>query len=86
MVFRVSMPLVLPGVASGALMVLLTTLKKIPATLMLRPTGCETLATRLWTHTSVEAYSAAAPYAALLVVPAITPTWILVSRVFREAK
>lgn len=84
--FRVSLPLVLPGVASGALMVLLTAVKELPATLMLRPTGFETLATRLWTYTSVESYSAAAPFAALLVVLAITPTWILVQRVFREAK
>jgi iron(III) transport system permease protein len=84
--FRVTLPLVLPGVASGALMVLLTAVKELPATLMLRPTGFETLATRLWTYTSVESYSAAAPYAALLVVLAITPTWILVSRVFKEPK
>jgi iron(III) transport system permease protein len=67
-------------------MVLLTAVKELPATLMLRPTGFETLATRLWTYTSVESYSAAAPYAALLVVLAITPTWILVSRVFKEPK
>lgn len=84
--FRVSLPLALPGVASGALMVLLTAVKELPATLMLRPTGFETLATRLWTYTSVESYAAAAPYAALLVILAITPTWILVSRVFKEPR
>ena len=84
--FRVSLPLALPGVASGALMVLLTSVKELPATLMLRPTGFETLATRLWTYTSVESYAAAAPYAALLVILAIAPTWILVARVFKEPK
>ncbi|MEE2570985.1 iron ABC transporter permease [Pseudarthrobacter sp. J64] len=84
--FRISLPMALPGVAAGALMVLLTAIKELPATLMLRPTGFETLATRLWTYTSVESYSAAAPYAALLVVLAITPTWILVARVFKEPK
>ncbi|MGG5753673.1 ABC transporter permease [Zafaria sp. Z1313] len=81
---KVTLPLALPGIASGALLVLLTAVKELPATLMLRPTGFETLATRLWTHTSVNAYAAAAPYAALLVLLAIAPTWILVARVFRE--
>lgn len=81
---RVTLPLALPGIASGALMVLLTAIKELPATLLLRPTGMETLATRLWTHTSVNAYAAAAPYAALLVLLAVVPTWILVARVFKE--
>jgi iron(III) transport system permease protein len=55
-------------------------MKELPATLLLRPTGMETLATRLWSHTSVVAYAAAAPYAALLVLIAAVPTWLLVSR------
>ncbi|GAA2560802.1 iron(III) transport system permease protein [Neomicrococcus aestuarii] len=81
---RVTLPLALPGIASGALTVLLTAVKELPATLMLRPTGFETLATRLWTHTGVNAYAAAAPFAALLVILAILPTWLLVNRVLRE--
>ena len=81
---RVTLPLALPGIASGALTVLLTAVKELPATLMLRPTGFETLATRLWTHTGVNAYAAAAPFAALLVILAIVPTWLLVTRVLRE--
>ena len=76
---RVTLPLVLPGVGTGAALVLLTAMKELPATLMLRPTGLDTLATRLWTHTAVEAYAAAAPYAALLVALASVPTWLLVS-------
>ncbi len=47
---------------------------------MLRPTGMETLATRLWAHTSVTEFAAAAPYAALLVAIAAVPTWLLVNR------
>ncbi len=81
---RVTLPLALPGIASGALTVLLTAVKELPATLMLRPTGFETLATRLWTHTGVNAYAAAAPFAALLVILAIVPTWLLVTRVLRD--
>jgi len=76
----VTLPLALPGVGAGAALVFLTCMKELPATLLLRPTGMDTLATRLWTHTSVAEYAAAAPYAALLVVIAAVPTWWLATR------
>ena len=80
-VFRtITLPLTAPGIGAGAALVFLTCMKELPATLLLRPTGMETLATRLWTHTQVAQYAAAAPYAALLVVIAAVPTWLLVSR------
>jgi iron(III) transport system permease protein len=37
----------------------------------------ETLATRLWSHTEINAYAAAAPYAAALVLLAALPTFVL---------
>ena len=55
-------------------------MKELPATLLLRPTGMDTLATELWSQTTVGAYAAAAPYAALLVVLSSVPTWLLASR------
>lgn len=77
-VFRtVTVPLTLPGIGAGAALVFLTCMKELPATLLLRPTGADTLATELWTHTSVAAYAAAAPYAAMLVLMAAVPTWLL---------
>ena len=74
---RVTLPLAGPGIAAGAALVLLTIMKELPATLLLRPTGMDTLATRLWTETGSGAYAAAAPYAALLVVLAAVPTFLL---------
>ena len=74
---RVTLPVMAPGIGAGAAMVSLAAMKELPATIMLRPTGMETLATRLWTHTSVEAYAAAAPYAGLLIALAAIPTWLL---------
>lgn len=74
----VTLPLMLPGIGAGAALVFLTCMKELPATLLLRPTGVDTLATELWTHTTVAAYAAAAPYAALLVVVSAVPTWLLV--------
>ncbi len=66
-----------PGAAAGALLVLLTAMKELPATLMLRPTGLDTLATELWSRTEVAAYGAAAPYALALVLLAAVPAWLL---------
>lgn len=74
---RVIVPIAGPGILAGAALVSLSVLKELPATLMLRETGVETLATRLWNETSVSAYAAAAPYALLLVVVAGIPAWLL---------
>lgn len=73
----ITLPLVAPGLGAGAALVFLTCMKELPATLLLRPTGFDTLATELWTNTSVAAYAAAAPYAAILVLIAAVPTWWL---------
>jgi iron(III) transport system permease protein len=57
--------------------VFLTCMKELPATILLRPTGMETLATELWSQTEVNAYAAAAPYAVALVLLAALPTFVL---------
>ncbi|WP_200845918.1 ABC transporter permease [Mycolicibacterium vanbaalenii] len=67
----------LPGIAAGAALVLLTCMKELPVTLLLHPTGTDTLATRLWNYSTVSDYAAAAPYAAALLVFAAVPTAIL---------
>lgn len=74
---RVSLPLASPGLAAGACLVFLTVMKELPATLLLRPTGTETLATRLWTFTAENDYAAGAPYAAALVLFASAPAAFL---------
>jgi len=75
--WRVTVPLALPSVGIGALLVAITTMKELPATLLLRPTGVQTLATELWNRTVVFEFGAAAPYAALLVLVAAVPAVIL---------
>lgn len=61
----------------GGLLVAVTAMKELPATLMLLPIGANTLATELWRHTSVTAYAAAAPYAIALVLVASIPAYLL---------
>ncbi|WP_414601894.1 ABC transporter permease [Micrococcus sp.] len=77
---RVTLPLALPGIGAGAALVLLTAMKELPATLLLRPTGTDTLATRLWSATGVGRYAEAAPYALTLVLLAAVPAWVVVHR------
>ncbi|GGS58189.1 ABC transporter permease [Planobispora rosea] len=81
---EVTLPLALPGVLAGAALVFLTAMKELPATLLLRPTGMDTLATRLWTETGSGAYGAAAPYAALLMLLAAVPGFVLGRRSLEE--
>src|SRR5690606_6864175 len=71
----VTLPLAAPGVAAGAALTFVVCMKELPATLLLRPTGMDTLATRLWTETGVGAYADAAPYAAALILLAAVPSY-----------
>lgn len=74
---HVVLPLAFPSIGLGALLVFLTAMKELPATLMLRPIGVETLATQIWSFASISRFNEAAPYALLLIVVAAVPTFIL---------
>jgi iron(III) transport system permease protein len=77
-VFRtLTLPLARPGIMAGAALVFLTVMKELPATILLRPTGMDTLATELWNRTSVADYAAASPYALLLILIAAIPAALL---------
>jgi iron(III) transport system permease protein len=78
------LPLVGKGVAAGAGLVFLTTMKELPATLLLRPTEFETLAVRIWSATSEGFYTRAAFAALVLIIMAAVPMYFLVSRDLRE--
>ncbi|MER7110995.1 ABC transporter permease [Streptomyces sp. NPDC000229] len=73
----VTVPLAAPGVAAGAALTFVVCMKELPATLLLRPTGMDTLATRLWTETGAGSFAAAAPYAAVLILLAAVPSYLL---------
>jgi iron(III) transport system permease protein len=70
-------PIALPSMSLGVLLVFLTAMKELPATLMLRPTGMDTLATQIWSAASISRFNEAAPYALILVLVAAIPTFIL---------
>jgi iron(III) transport system permease protein len=73
----ITLPIAFPSIALGTLLVFLTAMKELPATLMLRPIGMETLATQVWSYAAVSKFNEAAPYALLLIVIAAVPTFLL---------
>jgi iron(III) transport system permease protein len=77
---RVTLPQVLPGLSAGGLLVFLTVMKELPATLLLSPIGFNTLATRIWSATSEGLLTQAAVPAILLVLISAIPTTIMVWR------
>ncbi len=76
----VTLPLIRPGIFAGAALVFLSAMKELPATLLLRPIGFETLATEIWKLTSVGAYSRAALPALLLIAASAPFVYLLSSR------
>jgi iron(III) transport system permease protein len=82
---RITVPLVAPGLLAGSALVFLSTMKELPATLLLRPIGFETLATEIWRYTSVAAYSRAALPALLLIVLSAPLLWLLRAGAASEA-
>lgn len=74
---RVMIPLATPGLLTATLLVFLSAMKELPATLMLRPTGFETLATEMWSATAILQFNEAAPYALLLVLIAAIPAFLI---------
>ena len=76
----IDLPLMAPGIAAGAGLVLLSAMKELPITLLLAPAGFPTLATRIWSAAE-DAFWAEASIAALaLVAVSGVLTWILVIR------
>jgi iron(III) transport system permease protein len=76
----VDVPLMLPGLAAGAGLVLLSTMKELPATLLLAPTGFDTLATRIWSATESAFFARAGLHALVLVALSGVLTWWLTIR------
>jgi iron(III) transport system permease protein len=76
----VTAPLAGSGILAGAALVFLTTMKELPATLLLGPTGFETLATRVWSATSEAFFARAAAPALLLIGISAVPLYLLVIR------
>ena len=77
---RVVMPLLAPSAAAAWALVFLTAVKELPATLILRPLGFDTLPVRVWTPARDGLYAQAGPPALLLIAISIVPLYLLLAR------
>ena len=75
--WRVTLPLIGPGLGAAFALVFLETATELTATLVLHPTNIETLATQFWAYQSNISYSQAAPYAGVMVLIAAVPGYVL---------
>ena len=73
-------PMLRPGMLTAALLVMVDTMKEMPATLLLRPFGWDTLAVRIYEMTSEGEWERAALPAVALVIIGLIPVSVLVKK------
>ena len=76
----VTLPLLTRGMAVGASLVFLLSMKELPATLILGPIGFDTLATSVWGFASEAFFARAAISSLMLVLTASVPMAFLFAR------
>jgi iron(III) transport system permease protein len=76
MLRRVHMPLLRRGLLTAFILVFVETMKEMPATLLLRPFGVDTLATQIWEWTSESLWAEAAVPALALVIAGLGPVFL----------
>lgn len=74
---RITLPIMSSGIATAWVLVFIDVLKELPATLIMRPTGFDTLPIRIWIEASEEMLELAAPAALMLVVATLPALWLL---------
>ena len=74
---RVTLRLAGPGLAAAFCLVFLSAVTELTATLLLIPTGTQTLATQFWAYETNLSYSQAAPFALVMILVAAVPSYVL---------
>ncbi len=74
---RVTLPLIGPGLTASFCLVFLACATELTATLVLVPTGVQTLATQFWAYQQNLSYGQAAPFALVIIAIAAVPSYVL---------
>jgi len=82
---RIHVPILWPALAAAGLLVFVDVMKELPATLLLRPVGFETLATHVFAEASRGTYEDGAVAALLIVIAGLGPV-VLLSRLGRPRR
>jgi iron(III) transport system permease protein len=75
--WRVTLRLAGPGLAAAFCLVFLSVVTELTATLLLIPTGVQTLATQFWAYETNLSYGQAAPFALVMIAVAAVPSYVL---------
>ena len=75
--WRVTLPMIRGGIVSAWVLVFIDVLKELPATLILRPIGFDTLPVRIWIEASEDMLELAAPAALMLMIGTLPALWIM---------
>jgi iron(III) transport system permease protein len=75
--WRVTLRLAGPGLAAAFCLVFLSVVTELTATLLLVPTGVQTLATQFWAYETNLSYGQAAPFALVMIAVAAVPSYVL---------
>ena len=73
---RITVPLMGKGLIAGGALVFLTAMKELPATLLLRPTGFETLSVRILAAASESLCTRASAAALVLLLVSAVPVYL----------
>ena len=83
---RVTLRLAAPGLVAAFCLVFLEVVTELTATLILVPTGVQTLATQFWSYQTAGSYGQAAPFALVMIAVAALPSIVLGRFFNRSAK
>lgn len=78
--YRITLPLIYRGLFAGGSLVFLSTMKELPQTLLLRPTGLNTMSVDIWSYASEGLFTQAAFSSFILLAISAIPTYILSTR------
>ena len=83
LLWRIYLPMLRPGLVTAAILVFVDVIKEMPATLLLRPYGWDTLAVRIYEMTSEGEWQRAALPALTIVLLGLLPVIISIKRSVR---
>lgn len=79
-IFNIKLPLILPGIIAGAVLVFVDVMKELPITVVLRPMSYDTLAIWVWQMAAESLWTDTALPALAIVLVGIVPVWLLMRK------
>lgn len=79
-IFNINLPLILPGIIAGSILVFVDVMKELPITLVLRPMSYDTLSIWVWQMAAESLWTGAALPALAIVLVGIVPVWMLMKK------